>query len=141
MNTLKFSFALSFLITCIHAQDITAELDSVELPSYRIFIFDETILPPLTEAQKLKYALISIDENIADAKREITEQQLIISEWLNEKQKLLTEYNEEKSTYNSLLLGLFSTESKTKKDSIIYDQKSIFWGAFKWGELKDENDE
>lgn len=138
MKNVIILFLLS-IIGSLYAQNIPAEIDSIRLPSFRIRLFDETLLPRLSEEQKIKYSILNLQEEIHEAEKVIVEKKNLINKLNGQIQNLVDYFNKEKVVKSSIFLGLYSEETKTKKDSVIYDEKSILWGVFKWGKKKEVN--
>lgn len=138
MKILIVLFVVLFLHNTGSSQSVLEELDSVNLPTGRIILFYKTIYPVLSEAQETKLKVLKLKDEIEKYNISIIFMNKKIIEKNKEIDSLLSFYEKEKTNYGSFLLGLYSTELKTKKDSIIYDEKSIFWGAFKWGKKKNE---
>lgn len=138
MKALKYQIIFLVFLKFIFAQNIPVEIDSVKLPNHRIVFFDHTLLPSLTDAQKAKYAILKLQKEISEIEEDIKSKLEVIAKKKNNISLVIEYYKKEKTVFSSVLLGLYSEETKTKKDSVIFDEKSILWGAFKWGKKKKE---
>ncbi|MCK5147543.1 hypothetical protein KAR48_12370 [bacterium] len=114
-----------------NVSQIVTELDSVDVPNWRLH-FGLFTLPALNNKQQMKKRYQEILHQIEILEEDVEEKQALLDNTKDALHQLLNGQLEE-SNSSSLVLGLFKHRKKTKGIEVIYDEKSLFWGAIKWG--------
>lgn len=101
-----------------------SRIESVEVPSWSIHLC-VCRCPALNELQKAKV-------RIAELRSQIAEHERLIAEKRAEIERILV--SSEESSENSLfLLGLYGRRTRIRDHELVYDEKSLLWGAIRWG--------
>jgi hypothetical protein len=103
------------------------KLDSVEMPGWSLH-FGICRYPGLNKLQKAK-------ERIWQLRADIELHERAIAEKRAEMERILA-VNAESREESLFLLGLYSRSTCVKDFALICDEKSILWGAVKWGKRR-----
>ncbi len=103
------------------------KLDSVEMPAWSLH-FGICRYPGLNDLQKAK-------EKIRRLQRDIERRERSIAAKRAEMERILAD-NAESREESLFLLGLYGRSTCVKDFALICDEKSILWGAVKWGKRR-----
>jgi hypothetical protein len=103
------------------------KLDSVEMPAWSLHL-GICRYPGLNDLQNAK-------EKIRRLQRDIERQERSIAAKRAEMERILAGAGESRGK-SLFLLGLYARSTCVQDLALVYDEKSILWGAVKWGKRK-----
>ena len=127
------------VIDSVRVSSTIAQLDSVEVPHWK-FHFGLFSLPVLNDAQKMKKQYLAMLQEIETLEEEVSQKEERLQEKKEALQQLLSgELEQQDDTW--IALGFFRKQKKTLGTRVIYNEKSLFWGAIKWGKKKPKTEQ
>ncbi len=108
--------------------------DSVQLPNWRIHL-GIVSFPVLNELQRAKLRMEKLKEDIAELEMRVANEQSTIAAKKAEVEKIQLG-KEENHSRSYFLLGFFRREKLVRGHRIVFDEKTLLWGAVKWGKAK-----
>jgi hypothetical protein len=102
-------------------------IDSADVSAWSLH-FGIYRYPGLNPLQKAK-------ERIRDLQADIEKHERLIAEKRAELERLLADSAEHRES-SLFLLGLYGRNTCVKDFALVYDEKSLLWGAIKWGKRR-----
>lgn len=118
---------------------IIAQLDSVRVPHWKLD-FGLFSLPRLNDAQKMKKQYLTMLGEIERLEEDVLGKAARLQDKKETLQQLLQGELKQKDD-TRVALGLYRRQKMTQGTRVVYNEKSLFWGAIKWGKRKPRTDQ